>query len=362
MNFNSKWTAALMALALMLTAASGGALAASVDTTTTDPATGTSDITAGYNQTYNQTTESELQVKVTSQNPKVTIYQGSNASGTELATYTESEMTLVASNSTSGEYWYSVNVSDDASDYDGIEVAPTNTTDLTANIVDNSTLDPANQTEANVTWQFQNGETEAFVRADASETKTAKQSAGLFGVSVLSFSAPSFNLSMSSLSSGFGLLGADSSTSDSTEPFTGAAQINETIHPTSNTTTATIDFETSKTMDAASTVLNNSDGFSTIAYAQYGDKWVPVVTEKSAAPDWLDTSSATYIDLNEGGAVMHNVNGTSATELTLTLNEQADDKVIDGIYSSTDLAWYKIAQKKAFNIDTNGAPSWEAAT
>lgn len=145
-------TKSLLLVAIMLIAASTGALAAAptVDTETTDTSQ-QSDLTDGATQTYNTTTASNLSWSADSENSKVVVEQDGE---------TIYSATPDPYNTASGTSYFNVSLADDGSDYDGLDVDAG--ASVTLNVTFTNNTESSSPDTTNISYTFENGNLEAF--------------------------------------------------------------------------------------------------------------------------------------------------------------------------------------------------------
>jgi hypothetical protein len=174
--FNLNKTKSVLLVAIMLIAATGGALAAAptVDTETTNTST-TSDLTNGDTQAYNATTNSTIAWSADSTDSKIIIEQGNDT------LYSD---TPESYSSSSGTYYYNTTVDDDGSDYSGLDADAGESVTLNVTFINDTTA--ANPDTTNISFTFANGQVEAFEDVGASSVETPSDG-GTFSVASLAF-------------------------------------------------------------------------------------------------------------------------------------------------------------------------------
>lgn len=149
--------------------------------------------------------------------------------------------------------------------------------------------------------------------------------------------------------------------SSSSDP--GPAKANDSVNITPNTTNVTMTFANQNVSDSASHVVDNSDGYTTTAYANVDGQAVPVVVGSASDISWLDTSSDAYIHLTKDDATLKNagslVDSQKTVDTTLTLNE-------DHGYASIEMlqnygASWTTAVRQGSIVDVNGEPEYVSA-
>ena len=317
-------TAAAVALLLVVSAGVVFAATPSVDTETAETAV-TSDVTEGSDQNYNETTESAIAFVADSENAKIEVVQN----GTVLY---EATPNPDFTNSTSGDSYYSVNVSDNAGDYTGLVAGANQNASLTVKVYNDTTVDSPDVLEVNYT--FVNGEVTSFDRvsnalSDDGVEFVAADEKGLF----------------SSLTSAF---------SDSSDDEPGETKIEETADTTENTSKVVVSVTGSNESDAFSeSVAGLDDGGVTYlsSVSVDGDR-VPVFREGSVDEEWLDDNE-TYATISSDGQTITiwNVDGAGddgTVEVTAVGNDRAG-------YTSTYqvLTEYGVDQFDAFRMASN---------
>lgn len=264
----------LALLTVGLIAAAGVGMAGhKVDTDTQNATSSTSEITDGTTITYNSSTNSTLQINGTTGNTSYEILQGDYTLSEYENASDPDEITTVdgANNHTN------LTLPDDETGYDGIEAGAGENVTLEYRVYNDSSLD--NPESINVTVYWENSPRKSFIRAESNETETAEP--GL--VARTTASIP--------------LIGAE----NTTDP----AQIEDEIGVNgSNQSTLTVWVEDSSAQDALEETYDDADESETVTYSGWvtvDGEFVPVVSEESNAPDWVETDNESYAVVADDG-------------------------------------------------------------
>lgn len=291
----------LALLVVGLVAAAGVGMAGHSIDTETSTTTSQSEITDGTTITYNESTNSTLQVNGTTANTSIEILQGTyTLSEYENASDPDEISTVDGANNHTN-----LTLPDDETGYDGIEAGAGENVTLEYRIYNDSSLDDPESINATVYWE--NSPTKSFVRAESNETETEEP--GL--VARTTASIP--------------LVGAE----NTTDP----AQIEDEIGVNgSNQSTLTVWVEDSSAQDALEETYDDADESETVTYTGWvtvDGEFVPVVSDESNAPDWVETDDESYAVVSDDGerVDVYNAddqlgNDTENATVVVTGNEQ----------------------------------------
>lgn len=340
--FNLNKTKSLLLVAVLVVAASGGALAAAptVDTESTNT-TETTEINDAGTQMYNATSDTRLSWEADSPNSSIEISQD----GDVLMEASPENYSAVDSGSDGNlDLWfYNVTLADDGSDYEGLEVGAGQNVTLNVTITNDTAA--ASPDTTNISYTFANSEEQALIASESPESE--EDDSGLFG----------------SLSTGFGVLGNDSDDDAGTTLSTDSTTVTE------NTETVTLDTMNSNLTDAfeASTSDASSGDLVWSSYTQVSvdddAQYLPVFYEESSDKSWLNTSEDAYATLSSDGQTMtvHNPDAlldddqSSATmDVTTVGDEQLGLRNSASMFSNYDAGFTKSTIGAFGALDVNG--------
>ncbi|WP_135306369.1 hypothetical protein [Haloarcula amylovorans] len=346
----TKLAAALAVVGLVMTAIAGPAMAAapSVDSESTDTTT-TSEVTAGSTQTYNDSTNSTLSYSADSNSTGVDVQQGDRT----LESYEQNSSDVLEWQTTAtSTYYVNATFADDASDYTGIEADAGENVDLTAEIINDTSLG-ADADTTNVSYTFANDANTSFIYYNDSETETATIStwsvAGL--ASSLSTVNPFANSTDDSDAGPARIeqeIGVNGDSQDKIHVYTGNSDAASSL---------------AKVYDASDT----SDGVAYLGTTTVNGKVVPMMAEGAEAPEWVDTSEDAYMTIQEDGkmATVHNAGSLMDSDdetatVKITANEKMDFADAESMFSSYDYdgnVWYAAFTNGEY---FGGNPTFEA--
>lgn len=303
--FDNNRNGLIVFMAVMVVASGGMAgiafAAAPTIDTTSSPTSQTSDLTDGGTQAYNGTTASNFSWVADSPNSSLEITQNNT-------TVYMASPNHYATNDTDGdgnaeEYFYNVTLSDDGSDYSGLEANASEQVTLTFTATNNT--EASSPDTSNFTVYFQNGEERAFTSTDNVETAES----GMFALNVPDVP----------------FLGSNDSESEEV----GTSRTTKTVSVTNNTSEVTFDTSNTNLSDAFTQSFDgqSSGDFVWASTVNVNGEYVPFYYESAGDQSWLNNTD-TYATVSSDGSTVtiHNA-GASADNGTLEVEMVGDQKL-----------------------------------
>lgn len=337
---------AVLVAALLVAGATGGAMAALTTDTGTTTSTAVSDLTAndvvtepnnaskannvrvvGDTNTNTSTINPETAMKI-----RYVVTDANSEQQGDVLYEDTSNWTVTAVSGAPDEYNKSIT---NTKWGDDLQYGATQNVSMDARIVFNETK--ADESWNNISHFTDPAGDDARIEASGDEVSTADAS----------------RLSLSSVP----FVGSDNAT--------GAAQAEDTIAVTSNTSTITVDTDNSTAVDAFDKVSEASAGsFATNGWVIVNGQVVPVFsgTEADVDANWLDTDEA-YATVSDGGAVVvHNANstfesGTTSIDVSATGNEALGAFQTLSLLRDYGAGFGTIASNMVGAADVNGTPN-----
>jgi len=345
--FNITKTKSILLVAVMLVAATGGALAAApaLDTETTNT-TETTEIQDAGTQAYNATTASRISWEADSPNSSIEITQ--NDETLFKASPDHYSAVDTGSDGNPDLWYYNVTVADDGNDYEGLEVGAGQS--ATLNVTLTNDTEAASPATSEVSYTFANTEESALI---ASEHPESAEDGGPF--------------------SSFSLAAINPLSNESTDEDVGTVLSTDSTTVTQNTATVTLDTLNSNLTDAyAASTEGASDGdlvWSSYTQVSVSDdsQYVPVFYQSAGEQEWLNTSEDAYATISSNGEEMtiHNPDAllddgqSSATmDVTTVGDEQLGLGNSAEMYSNYDAGFVKTNIGALGALDTNGDPTF----
>jgi len=329
-NLNSRKSAILVALLVLLSAGIGGVVMAekpTVDEETTDTDQ-ESDIVDDGAQTYNQTTSSNLTWIADSNNSKVVVEQGNDT------LYEASPDPYDHDAGGNNDSYYNVSLDDDGSDYDGLDADAGEDVELNVTFINDTDADEPD--ERNISYTFENGESEAFEDVEGDGVVGPSEDGFFSGMNVL----------------------ADDDATDPAKTDTDAGVAGE---GTETITVSVADTDMADAFNAAAEGTESGDMIWASATSLEGD-YVVVSNEEEPDTDWFDDEQ-TYATYDEDSETLtyHNVDESvdedaEEVELSATGNDGLGLFNTASMLKSHDVTSPYVTA--ALNADWN-EPEWE---